>query len=196
MINKKFGKLTVIKDSGKRNKGSIVYECKCDCGNTTEVISYKLRNGKTKSCGCLRHEIRDITNERFGRLVAVEFVEIRNSKTIWKCVCDCGNMCEVSLSSLSSGASRSCGCLDREVKQASIYERMQFRDGTSYVAHNRKNINKNNSSGVRGVHFDNKRQMWVAQIGFQNKVIYLGRFVNKEDAIKARKEAEEKYFKQ
>ena len=35
---------------------------------------------------------------------------------------------------------------------------------------------------------------WLAQIGFNGQKIKLGRFKNKEDAIKARKEAEEKYF--
>lgn len=54
ITDQKFGKLTVIKISGKSKSGNIKWLCKCDCGNTTEVIGSKLRNGYTKSCGCLK----------------------------------------------------------------------------------------------------------------------------------------------
>jgi hypothetical protein len=38
ITNKKFGKLTVIKDSGKRdNYGNIFWLCLCDCGNEVEI---------------------------------------------------------------------------------------------------------------------------------------------------------------
>ena len=54
----KFGKLTAIKPVGyySENRKVIVWECLCDCGNTTRVQSTKLKNGRTKSCGCLKHE--------------------------------------------------------------------------------------------------------------------------------------------
>ncbi len=52
---RKFGKLKAI--GGPTKKGSkTFYLCKCDCGNTTEVESYVLRKGITKSCGCLQRE--------------------------------------------------------------------------------------------------------------------------------------------
>lgn len=57
LINKRFGRLIVIKDSGKRNKSKrIIYVCKCDCGNTVEVDRQNLTKGDTKSCGCLHME--------------------------------------------------------------------------------------------------------------------------------------------
>ena len=68
-------------------------------------------------------------------------------------------------------------------------------DGTtlSSISSSRK-INKNNSTGVRGVTFDRKRNKWVAQITFQRKNYNLGRYDDKEDAIKARLEGEERFF--
>lgn len=42
--------------------------------------------------------------------------------------------------------------------------------------------------------WDKDREKWTAQIGFQGKNYHLGRFEKKEDAIKARKKAEEKIF--
>ena len=55
-------------------------------------------------------------------------------------------------------------------------------------------MNKNNTSGIRGVHFDKDRGLWVAQIMFQRKAYLLGRYKTKREAIQARKAGEEKYF--
>lgn len=52
----KFGRLTVIERAGKTKQGNALWKCKCDCGNETIVRSTTLRNGESKSCGCLRAE--------------------------------------------------------------------------------------------------------------------------------------------
>lgn len=52
----KFGRLKVLKKNGKRKDGSIYWLCECKCGNTTSTSSVDLRNGNSKSCGCLRKE--------------------------------------------------------------------------------------------------------------------------------------------
>lgn len=54
-------------------------------------------------------------------------------------------------------------------------------------------LQKNNTSGQVGVTWSKSRKKWVAMIWNNSKPIYIGRFINKEDAIKARKEAEVKY---
>ncbi|THE13085.1 hypothetical protein E1I69_09450 [Bacillus timonensis] len=56
-----------------------------------------------------------------------------------------------------------------------------------------RRIGTNNKSGVLGVHYENKSKMWIAKIGVNRKKKYLGKFVKREDAVRARKEAEEKY---
>src|SRR5690348_10297260 len=48
--------LTVIKDIGRTNNGTIVYECLCKCGGITSVNANSLRQGVIKSCGCLAKE--------------------------------------------------------------------------------------------------------------------------------------------
>ena len=53
---------------------------------------------------------------------------------------------------------------------------------------------ENTSSGVTGVTWKNRKQKWIANIHIDGKEIYLGSYTNKEDAIKARREAEDKYF--
>ena len=57
-----------------------------------------------------------------------------------------------------------------------------------------KKIAKNNSSGVTGVGWNKEQQKWTAKIGVNRKRIFLGYYANFDDAVKARKEAEEKYF--
>lgn len=58
---------------------------------------------------------------------------------------------------------------------------------------NHKRISRN-SSGFTGVHFDKKTRKWKAQINYKRKRTHLGYFNSIEDAVKARKDAEIKYF--
>ena len=52
----KFGLLTAVKSTDKRaSNGSVIWLCKCDCGNFTEVSVGQLMRGHTLSCGC-RHQ--------------------------------------------------------------------------------------------------------------------------------------------
>ena len=54
-------------------------------------------------------------------------------------------------------------------------------------------IPKDNTSGHVGLYWMNSKKKWLVQIGSNRKSIHIGIFKNKEDAIKARKEAEKKY---
>lgn len=57
IISQKFGRLLVVNEHNKNNIGCIQWLCKCDCGNEAIVVGTNLRNGHTKSCGCLQKEI-------------------------------------------------------------------------------------------------------------------------------------------
>lgn len=60
-------------------------------------------------------KFRDRTGERYGRLLVVEHAgKNEKGKHLWKCKCDCGNEKIVSSDNLSSGKSKSCGCLKTE----------------------------------------------------------------------------------
>lgn len=52
----------------------------------------------------------------------------------------------------------------------------------------------NNTSGVKGVHWDKEYNKWRCQITINKKTIHLGRFNSIEEAIEVRKQAEIKYF--
>lgn len=59
----KYGKLTVLSKSSVKNE-CWVWLCKCDCGNETIVKGSNLRCGQTKSCGCLRSDLRKELNPK------------------------------------------------------------------------------------------------------------------------------------
>lgn len=64
-------------------------------------------------------------------------------------------------------------------------------------AENNRNrwLQKNNTSGYPGVDWAKREQKWRARIKVDGIEIHLGYFQNKADAIKAKQNAEEKYFK-
>ena len=115
LLGKRFGKLVVIEEAQNRN-GRTTWLCKCDCGNQKIVRTKELRNGDTKSCGCLKDEVLS-TNEignKYGKLTVLQRAENTQSKTpgvFWLCKCECGNQIITSGKNLRSGHAQSCGCL-------------------------------------------------------------------------------------
>ena len=117
ITNQKFSKLTVIERHLENSKnGDSKWKCACECGNTTIVTASKLKNGNTRSCGCIT-TLNDLTGSRFGRLEVLHR-HSENTKLgfpIWVCLCSCGNKSLVQGNHLRSGATESCGCLHREI---------------------------------------------------------------------------------
>lgn len=118
ITGQRFGRLTALEVAGVDSRGEKIWHCVCDCGNTKNALSSNLRKGLTQSCGCLQKEragknvlIKDLTNQRFGKLTAIEPTKERlNGQVVWKCLCDCGNEAYVRSYNLVSGSSQSCGC--------------------------------------------------------------------------------------
>ena len=60
-------------------------------------------------------KFKDLTGMKFGRLTVIERAENSNTgKTRWKCKCECGKETISHTSSLTSGRTKSCGCLSHE----------------------------------------------------------------------------------
>ena len=120
-----YGYLTVIERAENTKEGRAQWLCKCKCGNEVIVLGKHLRSGNTKSCGCYQREravesnLRrsgDLTGQRFGKLVVLEeagFIEKSNGRNsrLWKCQCDCGNICFAQHVYLVCGDTKSCGCI-------------------------------------------------------------------------------------
>lgn len=56
--------------------------------------------------------IKDLTGNRYGRLIAIKLDHIKNRKSYWLCQCDCGNQKIIRSDCL--GTTLSCGCLKKE----------------------------------------------------------------------------------
>jgi len=115
LTGKRFGKLVAIEPTEERRGGSVVWKCQCNCGKTSFVSSRNLISGRTKSCGCI--VTKDLTEQKFGRLIVLEDTNKRygNGSVVWKCQCDCGKITNVSSKHLLSGEVNSCGCLRKEL---------------------------------------------------------------------------------
>lgn len=66
LTGNRYGKLTVVKRVYKDGERKTHWLCKCDCGNETVVSSDNLKNGHTKSCGCLRVETSKVSLTTHG----------------------------------------------------------------------------------------------------------------------------------
>lgn len=66
MTGMSFGRLTVIERAENDKLGNAKWLCKCDCGKTTVVLGRSLREGKTRSCGCM---LSEASKERMTKLL-------------------------------------------------------------------------------------------------------------------------------
>ena len=104
--------------------GKDIWKCSY-CGKPFRADRYDIGSGHTVSCGCHRAQCSserntlDLSNQRFGRLVAIriadELFDNREGCHIWECECDCGTKeVYVPTGRLTSGMTQSCGCLQRD----------------------------------------------------------------------------------
>jgi len=126
MIGERFGKLTILERTKNNKHNQVCYICLCDCGATATITSGKLKNGNTKSCGCLRGQGKgdikrdpskreDLTGNKYGRLTVLGFAETINEHTRFHCICDCGNKTITSRQGLLRGTTVSCGCYHSDI---------------------------------------------------------------------------------
>ena len=155
LTGQRFGRLEVlgvykiIKEHGRK---LVYWRCKCDCGVESTVRQASLTSGATKSCGCLRRETskaiiegvrqrmrkRDLTGQRFGRLLVLNVCKTENvngkNRTYWRCKCDCGMEIVTGGTYLVRGSTKSCGCLRSEISSKMMTKYNQRR-AESNVGH-------------------------------------------------------------
>ena len=136
LTGQRFGRLTVIQYDHAEHDGAH-WLCKCDCGAEKVIAGYLLRNGGAKSCGCLKSDAsrenlekaraalkarpkKDLTGQRFGRLVVLGLADVPDRKgfIFWRVRCDCGTERILMQNNFIYGQTRSCGCLSREMRAA------------------------------------------------------------------------------
>ena len=196
------------------------WKCECECGNIIIASSHNLRKGATKSCGCLREKCLkefkgqtkgykklnsyDLSGD-FGIGYTAKGEEFYFDLEDYNKIKDYTWYCQYGY--IKSGI---------ENKKILLHRLVMCPPDDMFVDHinhnrfdnRKKNLRivtqlqnswnspkkKNNTSGYSGVYYIKSKKKWKALIGVNKKKIDLGIFENKEDAIKARKEAEEKYY--
>lgn len=192
-----FGELTVLHIAEKQRKnGGVWWTCRCACGQEYDVPGTLLVTGRRTNCNNKVHKKyfkKDISGQKFRMLTAMYPTEERNVRggVIWHCRCECGNEVDVPYNQLVYCNMVSCGCKKTEHDQ-NLRKYLTHVNGTSIDILKSKKIPANSTTGARGVYLIKGK--YVAKIVFQQKAYYLGSFYDFEDAVQARKEAEEILF--
>lgn len=212
LTGRRFGRLTVLEldpvpyISPNSHKRFRRWRCRCDCGTELTVLQSLLtRKNGTKSCGCAQSDAAqnhadDLTGCVFGRLKVIRKVPLDNPLPNgvingWLCECECGTRKVYTQKELCSNHVQSCGCLLRDTAVQKLADNVLGRyDGTMISKLQSRDPTAANKSGTRGVYWSKRDNRWIAKIGLQGREIYIGRFQELSDAVRARKAAEEKYY--
>ena len=205
LTGRRFGTLTVIGPEASR-AGIALWRCRCDCGEERIVQGSHLRSGHTRSCGKWKCQGRQDTNflrvprkyfispgDRFGRWTAVAKLD-KGDDNPWLMRCDCGTERILPAYTFAGGQSTSCGCFARELNSETFDGKVGRQDGTSVSMITSTSPTCRSKTGIRGV-YPTKGGRYRASLGFKGTKHYLGEYSTIEQAVYARKIAEEIYYR-
>ena len=141
----------------------------------------------------------DLVGRRFGKLEVVARSDKRGSRgartvPLWECRCDCGAICYKATDTLTNPELSMCNDCVGKYAGAKMREKAGYVDGTQISRLTSTRLISTNTSGCRGVYFDKRPGLWRARLKFKGKLMNFGSYVKYEDAVAARKQAEEEYF--
>lgn len=172
--------------------------CGARCGQYTAAALIKRPPLGCPDCSRkLRLSSPDLAGTETDAFIIIERVGAPDGiRTRWRCTCKrCGNSCVVEQKHLR--VYKSCGCLADEAraKGRDLITGQAAVDGTMLFAITPdRALNKNSTTGVRGVSFHKEKQKFRAYINLRRKQISIGLYDTLEEAAAARAAAEEKYY--
>lgn len=209
MTGERYGRLVVLEYHSTNRHGKALWSCRCDCGNEGVFIGENLRSGRTTSCGCYNLE----------RSIKVNTTHGMTGTRLYECWLDmkkrCYNPNNKEYSNYGQRGIRVCGEWENDFEAFMKWSLNTGYDDTltldridvegDYTPDNcrwstwseqgrNKRLSPNNSTGVRGAHFDPKRERYIVRIGVAGKRRYVGSYATIEEARRAREEAERKYW--
>lgn len=216
--------IVVERDENNSCRKKARWNCKCTCGSDRDVVATgtAIRLGKVRSCGCLERELT-IARNKAGHETTYEetddgyIIHCKNSTLVayidkedyelvkdytwnirdrdngysgYRSISTRINGKTVTLCALLTGYDY-CDHIDRDPLNN---RRSNLREATH--TENMRNCSKrrDNTSGYIGVIWNKRAKKWEAQLSLAHKNLHLGKFEDKEEALRARLEAELKYF--
>lgn len=224
LTGRQFGRLKVLERAedvvNSRGEHIAMWLCQCSCENhnivTVRGNNLTKQNG-TKSCGCLQKENTSTAKKKYNIYdLSSEYGVGWTSNTNKAFYFDLEDYDKIKdycwVESVDNGVSRLTSYNPETKKTIRMHILLGYKNhdhidknelnnmsgNLRACTHQQNDFNRglynNNTSGITGVCWHKSAKKWMASIMIDGKDVYLGVFVNKNDAIKARLEAEQKYF--
>lgn len=207
----------------KDGRKQVMWHCLCDCGKECDVYGTSLRCGLTISCGCF-HSKQLTQNNKDRQLYntydlsgefGIGYTNNTNKDGENEFYFDLEDYDKIKdytwyfhvsgyVVSQKNGERIKMHQLILNVDQNYVPDhinrkrndnrKVNLRQSTNHENSMNASLAKNNTSGVTGVMWHSRDQIWEVCIGYNYKRIYIGRFDNFYDAVVARLKAEIKYF--
>ena len=214
----KYGRLTVVReiepyiDEKGRKFRQVLCTCSCD-GKEVKVKLGNLKNGKTTSCGCYKKELVIDKNKKanmflihvpsntvIGYTTKMErfYFDREDLPLVEQCcwhidkhgyVVGDKDGHKIKLHRFITNPSDN-RVIDHINRNKADCRKINLRECDQFENNRNKGLISTNTSGVTGVYWHKKTCKWRATIGLNNKIISLGYFSNKQEAIEARLKAE------
>ena len=197
--------------------------CECSCENHTRkaVRQCRLKGGQSKSCGCLsrestsarfkkHNEYSELLKDEHGEYYKVKFTNKDGYFLVdaddWEAAKEYSWMLTINPEGYKSvkgnidgkliklTAFIGCKYYDHIDRNSLNNRKYNLRPATTQENNRNHSKNKKNTSGFTGVYWNKANEKWCSNIKVNNKTIYLGSFNLIDDAVRARKEAEQKFF--
>lgn len=213
IIGNRHKMLVVESNSGKLfQDGSVLWNCRCDCGNLVRLTSWQFR--KATSCGCYRkvkdrkyntyeeHGVCTLIFDTKGNYTIVDTKLLPELKKYYWFKDNYGYFVSVTrkhgkavrlhnfvFGNISDGFE-----VDHKNRKKYDNRRCNLRQATRAENNINHGLNKANTSGYVGVSYMKQRNKYRAYITVNGKQISLGLHDSPEEAYQVRLEAERKYF--
>lgn len=214
LTGRQFGKLKVLHLNIERTieNHRPCWVCQCKCGKIKTILEYNLIAGKSTSCGCGHsRNVYDLDSADYGIGYTANGTKFLFDKEDYPLIKQYSWHTDIEgyiiakynnsqgkgiikMHRLIMGVTDPSIPIDHIHHNKADNRKSELRIVTQREnAYNRK-LSKSNKSGHTGLYYSKIRNGWRTYITVDGKTIHLGYFPTKEEAIKIRNEAEEKYF--